>query len=231
MSRGVEQRWAEQGRGAARRRGSPTGGTLLAAALLTLATSPLLALPAAANPHHGGGHHGAHHPDHWKRDPNRWHSSRWNHSERYNHWNRPVDYRRHHPGWARHDWQRHRPWKHGWYGRGWYGGAPSWGWWAPQAAAWGITGLATAATINAAVTSAIDAKQTTFVVPESTYRLDYGSIETPNDHVVTFVVDRDGRSFRMDADCADGELNGHAPTNASEAQLLNAACQVAFGGS
>lgn len=231
MSRGVEQRWAEQGRGAARRRGSPTGGTLLAAALLTLATSPLLALPAAANPHHGGGHHGAHHPDHWKRDPNRWHSSRWNHSERYNHWNRPVDYRRHHPGWARHDWQRHRPWKHGWYGRGWYGGAPSWGWWAPQAAAWGITGLATAATINAAVTSAIDAKQTTFVVPESTYRLDYGSIETPNDHVVTFVVDRDGRSFRMDADCADGELNGHSPTNASEAQLLNAACQVAFGGS
>jgi len=142
-----------------------------------------------------------------------------------------VDYRRHHPGWARHDWQRHRPWKHGWYGRGWYGGAPSWGWWAPQAAAWGITGLATAATINAAVTSAIDAKQTTFVVPEGTYRLDYGSIETPNDHVVTFVVDRDGRSFRMDADCADGELNGHAPTNASEAQLLNAACQVAFGGS
>lgn len=231
MSRGVEQRWAEQGRGAARRRGSPTGGTLLAAALLTLATSPLLALPAAANPHHGGGHHGAHHPDHWKRDPNRWHSSRWNHSERYNHWNRPVDYRRHHPGWARHDWQRHRPWQHGWYGRGWYGGAPSWGWWAPQAAAWGITGLATAATINAAVTSAIDAKQTTFVVPESTYRLDYGSIETANDHVVTFVVDRDGRSFRMDADCADGELNGHAPTNASEAQLLNAACQVAFGGS
>lgn len=208
----------------------------LAGTLLGVVAIPGLALTAAANPHHGGaphggGHHGAHHPDHWKRDPNRWHSSRWNHSERYNHWNRPVDYRRHHPGWARHDWQRHRPWQHGWYGRGWYGGAPSWGWWAPQAAAWGITGLATAATINAAVTSAIDAKQTTFVVPESTYRLDYGSIETPNDHVVTFVVDRDGRSFRMDADCADGELNGHAPTNASEAQLLNAACQVAFGGS
>jgi hypothetical protein len=33
----------------------------------------------------------------------------------------------------------------------------------------------------------------------------------------------------MDADCADGELNGYAPTIAAEGQLLNAACQVAFG--
>lgn len=72
---------------------------------------------------------------------------------------------------------------------------------------------------------------TTIVVPDSTYRLDEGSLQVPNDHVVTFVVDRDGRSFSMDADCADGELNGYAPTNAAEAQLLNAACQVAFGGS
>lgn len=224
MGRGVGE-----GRGASSRRGRTIA--LLALGLLSLPASHLLADPAAANPHHGGGHHGTHHPDHWKRDPNRWHSSRWNRNERYNHWNRPVDYQRHHPGWARHDWQRHRPWKHGWYGRGWYGSVPPWGWWGPQAAAWGITGLATAATINAAVTSAIDGKQTTIVVPDSTYRLDYGSVQAPNDHVVTFVVDRDGRSFNMDADCSDGELNGHAPTNAAEAQLLNAACQVAFGGS
>ena len=198
-------------------------------ALLALATTPLLTLSAAANPSHGASNHGTKNPDYWKRDSNRWHSSRWNPNEQHNHWNRPVDYRRQHPGWARHDWQRHRPWKHGWYGRGWYGGAPSWGWWGPRTTAWGITGLATAATINAAVSSAIDAKQTTIVVPDSTYRLDYGSLKAPNDHVVTFVVDRDGRSFSMDADCADGELNGYAPTIAAEAQLLNAACQVAFG--
>ena len=198
-------------------------------ALLALATTPLLTLSAAANPSHEGSNHGTKNPDYWKRDSNRWHSSRWNPNEQHNHWNRPVNYRRQHPGWARHDWQRHRPWKHGWYGRGWYGGSPSWGWWGPRATAWGITGLATAATINAAVSSAIDAKQTTIVVPDSTYRLDYGSLKAPNDHVVTFVVDRDGRSYSMDADCADGELNGYAPTIAAEAQLLNAACQVAFG--
>ena len=79
------------------------------------------------------------------------------------------------------------------------------------------------------MSSAIDAKQTTIVVPNSTYRLDYGSLKAANDHVVTFVVDREGRSYSMDADCADGELNGYAPTIAAEGQLLNAACQVAFG--
>lgn len=33
----------------------------------------------------------------------------------------------------------------------------------------------------------------------------------------------------MDADCQDGELNGYAPNTAAEAQLLNAACQIAYG--
>jgi hypothetical protein len=206
------------------RRRAGTLALLMGWALLQVAVAPQPA--ASRDKSHGSQQR---HPEHWKRDPNRWHSSRWNRHEHYNHWNRPVDHRRHHPGWARHDWQRHRPWKHGWYGRGWYGDVPPWGWWQPQSAAWGIAGLATAATISSAVTAAIDAKQNTIVVPGSTDRLDYGSVEAPNDHVATFVVDRGGRSYAMDADCADGELNGHAPNDAAEAQLLNAACQVAFG--
>ena len=212
--------------------------TMVALLLLSASATPLQAKPQdGSSTHHTGSHHGggghstARHPSHWKHDPNRWQGGNWDRRYRHNHWNHPVDSRRHHPGWARHDWQRHRPWNHGWYGRGWYGSVPPWGWWSPQAAAWGVSSLATAAMINSAVTAAIDAQQSTIVVPESNYRLDYGSIQVPSDSVATFVVERDGRSFSMDADCRDGELNGYAPNDAAEAQLLNAVCQVAFGGS
>jgi hypothetical protein len=203
-----------------------------AVALLSLLAISLSAAPVLAKPQGSGGHTtSGMHPSHWRHDPHRWHGSNWNRNYRHNHWNHPVSYRHHHPGWARHDWQRHRPWNHGWYGRGWYGNVPSWGWWAPQAAAWGISSLATAAMINDAVTAAIDRKQSTIAVPGSKDQLDYGSLAVPSNDVTTFVVNRDGRSFRMDADCRDGELNGHAPNDAAEAQLLNAACQIAFGGS
>jgi hypothetical protein len=33
----------------------------------------------------------------------------------------------------------------------------------------------------------------------------------------------------MEADCEDGLLNGEVPTSLAEAELVNTACQVAFG--
>jgi len=42
-------------------------------------------------------------------------------------------------------------------------------------------------------------------------------------------VSANGRAYQLSADCNADLLNGADPASAAEAQLLNAACQVAFG--
>ena len=95
--------------------------------------------------------------------------------------------------------------------------------------AWGVGALATAAVINSAVNSASQANQTTINVPGSPYLLDYGSVQAGSSNGIRFIVSRGGQRYLMDADCSDGELNGYAPNSSAEAELLNAACAVAFG--
>ena len=130
------------------------------------------------------------------------------------------------PGWVRPGWALARPWNWGWYG-GWSN--PPWGWWGVRSVAWGLTSLATAAAINNAVNDAIAASQTTIVVPDTTYQLYYNSIEPSGDQGVNFVVSDGTTSWQWSADCRSGTLNGNEPASSGEAQVLNAACQVAFG--
>jgi len=131
------------------------------------------------------------------------------------------------PGWARPGWNLARPWNWGWYG-GWVN--PPWGWWAARSVAWGLTSLATAAVINDAVNNAIAASQTLIVVPQSSYQLYYNSVEPSGDQTISFVaVPSGGEALSFTADCNSGSLNGYQPAGAAEAELLNAACQVAFG--
>jgi len=130
------------------------------------------------------------------------------------------------PGWVRPGWNVARPWNWGWYG-GW--SSPPWGWWGVRSAAWGLSSLATAAVINNAVNDAIAASQTTIVVPDTSYQLFFNSVQTSGDQVVYFVVSDGVESRQISADCSSGTLGGQEPSDASEAQLLNAACQVAFG--
>lgn len=124
-------------------------------------------------------------------------------------------------GWARPGWGYARPWNYGWYG-GW----TIWPWWGVGA---GFGALATAAIINDAVDDAISNEVTSLVVPETTYLLYYTSIEPVNDDAVTFAVDVGSGVVEMTADCREGTLNGQVPRTQAEAQLLNAACEVAFG--
>jgi hypothetical protein len=131
-----------------------------------------------------------------------------------------------HPGWARPGWGVARPWNWGWYG---LGNSPPWGWWGARAAAWGIGTLATAAVINAAVDDAVNDNVTYIVVPDTGYQLLYGTVQPSGSSGVTFVVRADGSDYQLTADCQQGLINGREPSDASEAQLLNAACQVAFG--
>lgn len=129
-------------------------------------------------------------------------------------------------GWARPGWGYARPWNYGWYG-GW--SSPPWGWWGASAAAWGITTLTTAAIINAAVDDAINDQVTFITVPNTGYELYYPSIEATGSQGVTFVVNGTTGTVEMTADCQQGTLDGRAPQTAQEAELLNAACVVAYG--
>jgi hypothetical protein len=94
---------------------------------------------------------------------------------------------------------------------------PTLGWWGVRSAAWGLRSLATAAVINNAVNDAIAASQV------------FNSVQPSGDQVVYFVVSDGVESRQISADCSSGTLGGQEPSDASEAQLLNAACQVAFG--
>jgi hypothetical protein len=129
-------------------------------------------------------------------------------------------------GWARAGWGYARPWNYGWYG-GW--SSPSWGWWGANAAVWGITSLANAAIINSAVDNAVESRTEVIVVPNTDYELYYGSVQPSSDDSVTFLVKADDGDYEISADCNAGTIDGLQPGNAAEAELLNAACQVAFG--
>ena len=141
--------------------------------------------------------------------------------KRYDRWDDRWD---RYPGWARPGWGYARPWNYGWYDSGYR--SSNWGW---NAAAFGLTTLTTAAIINSAVDNAVSNQTSYVVVPNSDYRLLYGTVEPVNDQSVRFAVDTGGSETYFDADCNRGTLNGRNPTSASEAELLNAACQVAFG--
>lgn len=152
------------------------------------------------------------------RRDDRWRSTR----RRWDRWDRWYSY----PGWARPGWGPARPWPVGWYG-GW--SSPRWSWWGPSAAAWGITTLATAAIINAAVDNAVARNTTYIVVPNSSYLLLYGTVRPVGSQSTTFSVVSNGDEIDLTADCDRGTLDGLVPANQAEAELLNAACQVAFG--
>jgi hypothetical protein len=143
-------------------------------------------------------------------------------------WNRQVNINNVvvRPGWARPGWGVARPWNYGWYG---VSTTPAWGWWGARAALWGVGTLATAAIINNAVDDAISDNYSTIVVPNSDYSLYYGSIQPSGQSAVNFVVQADGNDYQLTADCNAGTIDGDEPKTAAQAELLNAACQVAFG--
>ena len=143
-------------------------------------------------------------------------------------WNRNVNINNVNvrPGWARAGWGVARPWNHGWYG-GWP--VPTWGWWGARAAAWGVATLATAAVINNAVDNAVSSNATYIVVPNTNYQLLYGTVQPSGSNSVSFVMQANGSNYQLTANCNQGTINGQEPSNAEEAELLNAACQVAYG--
>ena len=129
-------------------------------------------------------------------------------------------------GWySGNNWYNNRPWNSGWYGGSYWN---NWGWYPGQAAAWGLASMATFGVINSLVNTAQSNEVSYIVVPDSDYSLYYPSVTATGD-TVTFEADDGSSTVRYYADCREGTINGGTPGNGNEAQLLNAACQVAFG--
>lgn len=133
----------------------------------------------------------------------------------YNGWN---------DAWRNGGYWGNRPWS-----TGWYGGWGDWGWWGAGAAAWGIAGLATGVAITSLVNQASTQKSTVIVVPNTSYQLNYGSVEAVGAYGATFFYTVNGSQLLGAVNCKQGLLNGQIPSDADQAQLLNAVCQVAYG--
>jgi hypothetical protein len=134
------------------------------------------------------------------------------------------DYNGFNRNWSNGGYWNNRPWN-----TGWYRGGTGWGWWGASAAAWGVAGLATGAVIGGLVNAAANDQSPVFVVPNTGYQLNYGSVEGVGSYGVSFNYLVNGTQLMGAANCQQGLLNGQVPNSASQAQLLNAVCQVAYG--
>ncbi|MCP9800239.1 hypothetical protein [Synechococcus sp. RedBA-s] len=131
-----------------------------------------------------------------------------------------------HPAWVNGGYWGARPWSAGWY----QVNPTAWDWWGPSAAAWGLSELATGAAITSLVNQAAAQQSPVITVPQTTYTLNYGSVEAVGSQGASFYYSVDGGPQLFGgANCSAGLVDGQPPASAAEAQLLNAVCQVAYG--
>jgi hypothetical protein len=128
--------------------------------------------------------------------------------------------------WANNGYWGSRPW-----GYGWYNWSPdSWGWWGGSSVGWGLAALATGEVITDLVNAAAEQQSTVIDVPDSNYQLNYGSVDSVGSSGANFSYAVSGSPpLQGAANCQQGLLDGQVPSTAAQAQLLNAACQVAYG--
>ena len=150
-----------------------------------------------------------------------WSGDHWGYDNWGNRWN---------GGWNNH-WSNggfwgDRPWSYGWYNWS----PNTWGWWGGNAEAWGLAGLATGAVITDLVNNASDQQSPVIEVPDSNYQLNYGTVDAVGNSGANFSYSvASSAPVQGGANCQEGLLDGQVPSSAAQAQLLNAACQVAYG--
>ncbi|MBD2423359.1 hypothetical protein [Cyanobium sp. FACHB-13342] len=129
-------------------------------------------------------------------------------------------------GWANGGYWGSRPW-----GYGWYNWEPNtWGWWGGASVGWGLAALAGAEVITSLVNAAAEQQSPVIDVPDSDYQLNYGTVDSVGSGGADFSYAVAGSPpVKGAANCQQGLLDGQVPSTAAQAQLLNAACQVAYG--
>ncbi len=119
-----------------------------------------------------------------------------------------------------------RPWSYGWYDWS----PDTWSWWNGNAVGWGVAGLATGVAITELVDQASEQQSPVIDVPDSDYQLNYGSVEAVGNSGADFsYAVASSPPVKGGVNCQEGLLDGQVPSTAAQAQLLNAACQVAYG--
>lgn len=131
----------------------------------------------------------------------------------------------------RRSWIAARPWGWGWYG-GWGPGPvvyPAWGWWAVSAPAWGVVSLSPTIVIQQSMDEAVASSADSFAVPNSDFEIFHASIRPIRERVIEFNFAYEEESYLAKADCELGLLNDEEPSALEEAELMHAACSLAFG--
>ena len=164
-----------------------------------------------------------------------WNDNNWNNNWRGDNWRdnnwRGDDWGNRWNGGWNNNWRDGGYWGDRDWSYGWYNWTPdTWSWWGGNAAAWGLAGLATGAAITELVDQASDQQSAMIDVPDSNYQLNYGSVDAVGNSGANFSYSvASSPPVQGGADCQDGLLDGQVPSTAAQAQLLNAACQVAYG--
>ena len=150
-----------------------------------------------------------------------WRGDRWGYNNWGNRWNGGWNNQ-----WNNGGYWGDRPWSYGWYNWS----PNTWGWWGGNAEAWGLAGLATGAVITDLVNNASDQQSPVIEVPDSNYQLNYGTVDAVGNSGANFSYSvASSPPVQGGANCQEGLLDGQVPSSAAQAQLLNAACQVAYG--
>ena len=150
-----------------------------------------------------------------------WRGDRWGYHNWGNRWNGGWNNQ-----WNNGGYWGDRPWSYGWYNWS----PNTWGWWGGNAEAWGLAGLATGAVITDLVNNASDQQSPVIEVPDSNYQLNYGTVDAVGNSGANFSYSvASSPPVQGGANCQEGLLDGQVPSSAAQAQLLNAACQVAYG--
>ena len=150
-----------------------------------------------------------------------WRGDRWGYHNWGNRWNGGWNNQ-----WNNGGYWGDRPWSYGWYNWS----PNTWGWWGGNAEVWGLAGLATGAVITDLVNNASDQQSPVIEVPDSNYQLNYGTVDAVGNSGANFSYSvASSPPVQGGANCQEGLLDGQVPSSAAQAQLLNAACQVAYG--
>lgn len=129
-------------------------------------------------------------------------------------------------GWSSGGYWSSRPWAYGWYSWS----PNSWGWWSGASVGWGLAALATGAVISDLVNQAAQQQSAVIEVPDSDYQLNYGTVDSVGSSGADFSYSvANSPPVKGAANCSQGLIDGQVPSTAAQAQLLNAACQVAYG--
>jgi len=146
-----------------------------------------------------------------------WRGNDWGYDNWGNRWNN---------NWGNGGYWGNRPWSYGWYNWS----PNTWGWWGGSSVAWGLAGLATGAVITDLVDQASDQQSSVIEVPGSNYQLNYGTVDAVGNSGANFSYSvANSPPVQGGVNCQAGLLDGQVPSTAAQAQLLNAACQVAYG--